>query len=97
MCIPRQLLENSLNCLLVVFKTKQGIYLKSSKPTVDVYLGAQPQTTDRKKLLRRVRRAKRWADLTGSSPLLLVTYSEEAEGIMYVLLHIRLCNPTLIG
>jgi len=50
----------------------------------DTHPSVSGHTLDREWLRKRLRRAKRWAHLAGSSPLLLVTYSEDAEWIMYV-------------
>lgn len=62
---------------------------RNSSVVMDLYLKAQKHiahtTAVRKQLGRCVRIATRWAALAGTSPLLLVSYSNEAERIMFVL------------
>ncbi|KAH8754791.1 hypothetical protein F5883DRAFT_431137 [Diaporthe sp. PMI_573] len=57
---------------------------RNTSIAVDICLASQQKSLTRKEVLRRIRRSKRWACLIGSSPLALVTCSEEAEKMMYV-------------
>jgi RNA processing factor Prp31 len=55
---------------------------RNASIAVDICLASQQQQLDRKEALRRIRHAKRWACLIGSSRLALSTCSDEAEKIM---------------
>jgi len=60
---------------------------RSASVAIDLYVSSQGQPPDRRlrnQVLRRVRTGKRWADYAGESPLLVITHSSKAEGIMYV-------------
>lgn len=50
---------------------------------VDIYLRAQTGKSRRSELLRRMSLGKRWSDLAGPSPLLVATYSDDAEQAVY--------------
>ena len=55
---------------------------------IDIYANAQEKKESipslRRKLLERKRSARRWLQLAGSSPFLLIAYSDMAERIVYV-------------
>ena len=72
--------------IIAIDRQNRRIRPKYGKPNVsvsiDIYLSIQEKGFPRTAILRRVRRAKRWTDLAGPSPLLLLTFSEEAEKIM---------------
>jgi hypothetical protein len=72
---------------------------------IDIYLGA-PGTPSagarwRERVNKRLRISRRWADVGGSLPLLLVTYSDQAERIMYVswisVVHTKVSKPEIFG
>lgn len=73
--------------IIAVDRQNRLIRPKYGKPNVsvsiDIYLSIYEEGFPRSAILRRVRRAKRWTDLAGPSPLLLLTFSEEAEKIMF--------------
>lgn len=50
---------------------------------VDIYLRAQAGKSRRSELLRRMNLGKRWSDLAGPSPLLVATYLDDAEQVVY--------------
>lgn len=61
-----------------------------SDVAVDIYLRAQTRKCRRNEILRRMSLGKRWFDLAGPSPLLVVTYSDDAERVVYdLVLYIR--------
>lgn len=74
--------------IIAIDRQKRLIRPKYGKPNVsvsiDMYLSIHEKEFPRTAILRRVRRAKRWTDLAGPSPLLLLTFSREAEKIMFV-------------
>lgn len=68
---------------------------RDASVAIDVYVSAQrivPGSTEadleklRNNLNKRIDLSNHWADLGGIAPLLLLTYSDKAEGIMYVVL-----------
>ncbi len=68
---------------------------RDASVAIDVYVSAQrivPGSTEadleklRNNLNKRIDLSNHWADLGGIAPLLLLTYSDKAEGIIYVVL-----------
>ncbi|KAH8753787.1 hypothetical protein F5883DRAFT_688691 [Diaporthe sp. PMI_573] len=55
---------------------------RDASKAVDIYPGSQRQPLGRTESLRRIRHAKRWACLIGSSPLLLAICADKAEKLM---------------
>lgn len=88
--------------IIAIDRQKRLIRPKYGKPNVsvsiDVYLSIHDKGFPRTAILRRVRRAKRWIDLAGPSPLLLLTFSREAEKIMLVSLSqaTRVANADIV-
>lgn len=64
----------------------RSVGYRNASVVLDIYVMAQATSTDRTRqgLSRRIRAAKRWFHLAGSSPLLLITHSDMAEHIVQV-------------
>lgn len=82
----------SLTDIVAIERRNRDILLsigqRDTSIAIDIYVNTQRTARDkraaRRHVSRRVRAGKRWAALAGTSPLLLVAYSDAAERIMYV-------------
>ncbi|KAI0165303.1 hypothetical protein GGR52DRAFT_103301 [Hypoxylon sp. FL1284] len=60
---------------------------KSDSMAITMYISARGAPTNaqlKQDTGRQIRRSKRWADLAGASPLLVITYTDKAASIMQV-------------